>query len=302
MERDVFISYSSVDKHVADAICSTLENSAIRCWIAPRDIIPGSDWAQSIINGIKSSKLMVLVFSHNSNGSSQVTKELNLAVSNNLIIMPFKIDDSMPSGSMEYYLADMHWLDAIDGDMQDQINNLRDIIKKVITPDFKEDSDSPVEEASDSLPKDEPDEKTEIITFEQAAREYVKAAKDVNSSVRRMIWKSYYLLWKNCFVYKGCASKYEFWFTALMAFAITQILMMFGGVAFPGDATYFGLLGAYVCLSIVPFISLGVRRLHDTNRSGHWMWLCLTGVGIIVLVVFFCFTTADKNNRFKKCQ
>ncbi len=38
---DVFISYSSDDKLIADAICAELESRRIRCWIAPRDALPG---------------------------------------------------------------------------------------------------------------------------------------------------------------------------------------------------------------------------------------------------------------------
>ncbi len=37
----VFISYSSRDKLVADKVCSGLEGSGFRCWIAPPDITPG---------------------------------------------------------------------------------------------------------------------------------------------------------------------------------------------------------------------------------------------------------------------
>ena len=44
MAHDVFISHSSKDKQTADAICHYLEQNGIRCWIAPRDILPGEDW------------------------------------------------------------------------------------------------------------------------------------------------------------------------------------------------------------------------------------------------------------------
>jgi hypothetical protein len=63
MAHDVFISYSNKDKKVADAVCSILENNGIRCWLAPRDITPGSAFAEAIIDGIKGSKIFVLIFS-----------------------------------------------------------------------------------------------------------------------------------------------------------------------------------------------------------------------------------------------
>ena len=44
--HDVFISHSSKDKIVADSIVAALEAAHIRCWIAPRDIKPGTDWGE----------------------------------------------------------------------------------------------------------------------------------------------------------------------------------------------------------------------------------------------------------------
>lgn len=46
MAHDVFVSYSNKDKPVADAVIAGLENKGIRCWVAPRDITPGSSWGQ----------------------------------------------------------------------------------------------------------------------------------------------------------------------------------------------------------------------------------------------------------------
>ena len=63
MGSRVFISYSSKDKVVGDAVCAILEQRGIRCWIAPRDILPGSEWGEAIINGLTSCQVFVLVFS-----------------------------------------------------------------------------------------------------------------------------------------------------------------------------------------------------------------------------------------------
>lgn len=79
MAHDVFISYSSKDKLLADAVCATLEASKIRCWITPRDILPRQDWAESIEGAITRCKLLVLIFSSYSNNSKQVAREVSLA-------------------------------------------------------------------------------------------------------------------------------------------------------------------------------------------------------------------------------
>jgi hypothetical protein len=65
MSHDVFVSYSSKDKPVADAVCATLEARSIRCWIAPRDILPGTDYGAAIVDAITQSRFMVLVLSAN---------------------------------------------------------------------------------------------------------------------------------------------------------------------------------------------------------------------------------------------
>ena len=128
MKNDVFISHSSADRNIADMICAELENNNINCWIAHRNIEPGTDWAEAINNAIKNSTVMVAMFSKDSNNSVQVPRELNLALNNKVIIIPFKIDDTTPTGSIEYYLSDTHWLIAANGDMSTNICILKDTI------------------------------------------------------------------------------------------------------------------------------------------------------------------------------
>ena len=52
MNHDVFISYSSQDMEAAQAICHVLEQNEIRCWMAPRNIPPGSDYGDVIDEAI----------------------------------------------------------------------------------------------------------------------------------------------------------------------------------------------------------------------------------------------------------
>ena len=124
---DVFISHATEDKKTADAMCHYLEEQKIRCWIAPRDILPGQDFADAIAQAIKKTKIFVLVCSNFSLKSNFVQKETNLAVSDEKIIIPFKIDDSPLDGGMRLYLNDRHWIEAVPkpeeafGDLADAI-------------------------------------------------------------------------------------------------------------------------------------------------------------------------------------
>ena len=132
MAHDVFISYSSKDKLVADGICVNLEAAGVRCWIAPRDIAPGEDWPTAIANAIPQCRVMVLVFSANSNASEDVGRELILAARNKLVIIPFKIENIEPEPGKDYYLARTHWLDAMNPPTQEQIRALLICVKALL--------------------------------------------------------------------------------------------------------------------------------------------------------------------------
>ena len=76
---DVFLSYSSMNKNVADAVVAELEQHGIRCWYAPRDIIPGQEWVSAIHDAITACSLFVLIYTDSSNESKQVANEVALA-------------------------------------------------------------------------------------------------------------------------------------------------------------------------------------------------------------------------------
>ena len=112
MANDVFISYSQPDRDSAYELVEQLEAGGVGCWIAPRDIAPGADWAAAIIEAISNARIMVLVFSASSNASPQVRREVERAVHKQVRILPFRIENVLPSQSLEYFLSAAHWLDA----------------------------------------------------------------------------------------------------------------------------------------------------------------------------------------------
>ena len=128
MAHDVFISYSVRDKTVADAVCATLEGRKIRCWIAPRDVLPGKIWGEAIIEGLEQSRLMVLVFSSSSNNSSQVMREVERAVNKGIPVIPFRVEDVPLSKSMEYFISAAHWLDALSPPLEVHLQKLADAV------------------------------------------------------------------------------------------------------------------------------------------------------------------------------
>lgn len=129
---DIFISYSSKDKNIALKICAQLEAMKLKCWMAPRDIKPGEEYASGIIRGINNCRCMVIVFSDSSNASRHVLSEVESAFSKSKVIVPFKISEAMPTESMEYFLKVAHWLDASSESLDNAIVQLGKTVASIL--------------------------------------------------------------------------------------------------------------------------------------------------------------------------
>ena len=133
MSHDIFICYSARDKTVANAVCAVLEAEGVRCWIAPRDILPGADWGECIIDAINEARAMVLIFSSNANeAQSQIKREVERAVNKGIPVIPFRIENVMPTKSLEYFLSTPHWLDAFTPPLDEHIRQLADATKRLM--------------------------------------------------------------------------------------------------------------------------------------------------------------------------
>lgn len=112
MDREVFISSASINYNVAELIRTMLEGDGISCWIATRDILAGTLWAEEIMNALEVAHTVIVVFSDAANDSPHVLREVEAAVSLRIPIAVFLIDESTPTGPMKYFLKVNHWLNA----------------------------------------------------------------------------------------------------------------------------------------------------------------------------------------------
>jgi len=144
MAHDVFISHSAKDKAVADAACAALERASVRCWIAPRDVRPGADWASSIVSAINSARAMVLVFSGHANESAQIAREVSLAFGKGMPVIPLRIENVKPSGPFEYYLNMPHWLDAMTPPLERHLDRLVETIRQILATRYGESDALPI--------------------------------------------------------------------------------------------------------------------------------------------------------------
>jgi uncharacterized membrane protein YhaH (DUF805 family) len=100
---------------------------------------------------------------------------------------------------------------------------------------------------------------------------------------------------KNYVVFQGRARRKEYWMFVLINSIISVILMVveeFAGLS--------GVLsGIYYLAVFLPSLALGIRRLHDTGRSGWWLLLgIIPFIGAIILIIFACQDSQPGDNQY----
>src|SRR5579859_2673955 len=131
---DVFVSYGSQDVAVADAIVATLERNGIKCWIAPRDVTPGSQYADEIAGAIDDAKLVVLVLSEYAIASRHVGKEIERASSRRRRIIALRTDAAPLTRSFEYFLSESQWIDVTALGMPGALAKLTQAVGQGLAP------------------------------------------------------------------------------------------------------------------------------------------------------------------------
>jgi TolB-like protein/Tfp pilus assembly protein PilF len=106
-----FISYSSQDAAIANTVVAALEQAGQKCWLAPRDVIPGAQYADEIIGAINDASVIVLVLSSQSIESPHVGKEIERASSKRRRIIALRTDTTPLTRSLEYFLSESQWID-----------------------------------------------------------------------------------------------------------------------------------------------------------------------------------------------
>jgi hypothetical protein len=128
----VFVSYASENGRIAHAACEALEAAELACWIAPRDIVPGKLWSETIVEAIERCRMMVVVVSSASNVSDQVLREVTIAAEQRLAILPFRTEDVSPRGAFAYYFNAQHWLDGFREPLATHLDELVHAVQRSI--------------------------------------------------------------------------------------------------------------------------------------------------------------------------
>jgi hypothetical protein len=126
-KKMVFLSYSSRNSKEAEYIYSTFVEAGLEVWFAPKSIEAGSDYGESIINAIEDTSILVLILSKDANKSDHVLAEVEIAFKYKKPIFTVRIEDVLPTKSLEYRISTKQWVDLF----QDFNINLLQFIQTV---------------------------------------------------------------------------------------------------------------------------------------------------------------------------
>ena len=168
MSASIFISYASQDQKVANTLCKALEGRGFSCWVASRNIAPGENFQIAIVRAIRAAKIMLLVFTGNSNNSDEMAKELALASQSKLIVVPLLIDDVRPNDAFSYEFATRQWIDFFS-DWETAIEQLAHRIAAALATDAPAGSATPAPEAAAPMQAPTPDVIARALADQPAA-------------------------------------------------------------------------------------------------------------------------------------
>jgi uncharacterized membrane protein YhaH (DUF805 family) len=95
----------------------------------------------------------------------------------------------------------------------------------------------------------------------------------------------------------GRASRSEYWYWTLFAVLIDVASLFLDKLFFPDNA--WGPVGIATSLwLLLPSVAVSMRRLHDINRTGRWVLLAFTIVGIVPLIIWALRKGTDGDNDF----
>ena len=165
--KDVFISYKAEEFDEANWVKSVLENNGISCWMAPSCIPGGSSYAVEIPHAIRSAKVLVLILSEKAQASPWVSREIDLALNEGKIVLPFMLENCALKDDFNFYLTNVQRYAAYENKaaaMEKMIREIKAIVgaNEVSQPETTPD----VEEKAENKPT----EKTEKFNIETSPK------------------------------------------------------------------------------------------------------------------------------------
>ncbi|MFY0646091.1 DUF805 domain-containing protein [Sulfitobacter geojensis] len=103
---------------------------------------------------------------------------------------------------------------------------------------------------------------------------------------------------RNGFNFHDRASRKEYWLFLLITYVVSVITLVLDMEFDFADGEALVLTGILCLVHIIPALAVSVRRLHDVDKSGWWLLIGFTGIGAIILLVFFCLGSTKGQNHY----
>jgi len=143
LQRRVFISYASHDSGIAQRVCSALEAAGYPCWMAPRNVVPGTLYADGIVQAIDESTILVLILSAQAVASAHVGREVERAASKRHPIIAFRTDTAPLTPGFEYFLNQSQWIETGSGGSDAAITQLVGAVRQHLASGISEPTRAP---------------------------------------------------------------------------------------------------------------------------------------------------------------
>jgi hypothetical protein len=148
-DTHLFVCHSSKDEAVAREVVEALEADGLKCWISERDVLPGENYQEAIVQALEAASGIVFLFSENSNKSLEIKKELSLGGSISVPVFPLRLSPIAPSGALRYELAVRQWIDIFPHREQ-ALAKLARTIKDAIDGSADGEDDAPLSPAPEA--------------------------------------------------------------------------------------------------------------------------------------------------------
>jgi queuine/archaeosine tRNA-ribosyltransferase len=129
---DVFISYAGEDKSFAEKINSYLKSKNISSWLYQKKISHVSTYPDQIVKAIKNCKAFIIVISGNANKSADIKNELKIAHDNHKRIIPFRVEDVLPSNDIAYFVGPVTYIDAFHPPFDRHLRTLHSSMRELL--------------------------------------------------------------------------------------------------------------------------------------------------------------------------
>ena len=125
--HDVFISYKAEEIDEAVWVKSVLEHNGVSCWMAPASIPGGSSYASAIPRAIREAKVMVLILSARAQDSPWISREVDLALGERKVVLPFMLENCALKDDFNFYLTNVQRYTAYENKVAAMEKMLREL-------------------------------------------------------------------------------------------------------------------------------------------------------------------------------